>query len=532
MYIIIAVLAIISWLFYRICVKPLSHWSNLNIPSHKGWPIVGSLKILITRKQHFLDLLEDMYNEFPNNRYSGMFMMMVPSLIIRDIDLIKKITVKDFDHFTDHRSLETNNNDLLMSKNLITLKGEEWREMRSTLSPSFTSSKMKAMFALMSNCAKNLTSYFKELHKDTLEYEMKDIFGRYANDVIATCAFGIDVDSMRNEKNEFFVMGRDVTNFGAFRTFKMFFYTIVPTVAKTFNLSIFPRYISNFFLDIVRTSISEREAHNIHRPDLIHLLMEARKGRLQLDETKKSENKQDGAGFATVEEVSTVQKTFINKEITDSDIAAQALLFFFAGFETASTMMCFMSHELATNPDIQERLQKEIEEALAESNGEVTYEMIAKMQYLDMVVCETLRKWPISPSLDRLCSKDYLIEPELPNEKPFLVPKGTSLTIPVYGIQRDPKYYPNPSKFDPERFNEENKQQLHNVYMPFGVGPRNCIGSRFALLEIKVLFIHLLSQFNFVVIKDTLVPLVLDKRQMKLTPKNGFWLGLQHRKNK
>lgn len=107
---------------------------------------------------------------------------------------------------------------------------------------------------------------------------------------------------------------------------------------------------------------------------------------------------------------------------------------------------------------------------------------------------------------------------------------GDAVWIPIYGIHSDPKYYPNPEKFDPERFSNENKHKINSsTYMPFGVGPRNCIGSRFALMECKAVLFYLLSAFTFEVSEKTQIPLRLAKEQFRIVAEKGFWIHLKPR---
>lgn len=153
----------------------------------------------------------------------------MPTLLLRDSDLIKQLTVKDFDNFMDHRSIIPEEVDPLLGKNLFSLKGQKWRDMRATLSPSFTSSKMKAMFTLISDCARDFVEHFKQNQKDIITIEMKDTFTRFTNDVIATTAFGIKVDSLKNRNNQFYVMGKEMTNFSSFwKNMKFFGYFACP----------------------------------------------------------------------------------------------------------------------------------------------------------------------------------------------------------------------------------------------------------------------------------------------------------------
>ena len=141
--------------------------------------------------------------------------------------------------------------------------------------------------------------------------------------------------------------------------------------------------MSDFFKSLVQDTIKIREEQGIVRPDIIHLLLEARKGKKRVEE----EAPVFDVGFAVAKETkfSTDDTHQDNTQLTDIDIAAQALIFFFAGFDTVSTMMCCMGYELATDPHIQKRLQKEIDETMQECNGKLTYEALLKMKYMDMV---------------------------------------------------------------------------------------------------------------------------------------------------
>jgi cytochrome P450 family 6 len=127
-----------------------------------------------------------------------------------------------------------------------------------------------------------------------------------------------------------------------------------------------------------------------------------------------------------------------------------------------------MVYELALNQDIQERLRDEINEVLERHNGEVTYDAIMEMKYLDMVFNETLRKWPLVDSHFRMCTKDF----QIPDTE-LTIEKGTFILIPAIGLHHDERFWDEPEKFDPERFNEENvKKIIPYSYIPFSAGPR------------------------------------------------------------
>lgn len=215
----------------------------------------------------------------------------------------------------------------------------------------------------------------------------------------------------------------------------------------------------------------------------------------------------------------------------DDDLVAQCLGFFFGGFDTNSTLLCFMSHELACNPIIQERLYNEIMETESLLDGnQLNYEALHKMKYLDMAITESLRKWPPLATIDREVAKPY--EYTTPNEDKIKFQSGDFIIVPVYAIHMDPKYWPEPECFNPERFSDENKQNINiNAYLPFGSGQRNCIASRFAIMVAKTIFYYLLKDFRIEKCDKTPEPLTLRRQTLNMTSENGFWVKFKSRRN-
>ncbi|XP_029663901.1 cytochrome P450 9e2-like [Formica exsecta] len=481
------------------------YWRGKGVPylPDSLWSLIMGWKLLL-RRLSFVDHSLFLYNYIPDAKYLGMMEFGTPAVLLRDPELIKDVLVKDFEIFHDHRSFVDESLDPLFSKNIFSLRGDRWREMRNTLSPSFTASKMKIMFDLISKCSHEFVNYLVDHPELYNAIETKQIFRRYTTDVIATTAFGISVNSMKNQDNEFYMRGIETSKaFTGFLTmFKFMFMLAFPRFAKLFGMTGFSSTsTAEFFKRIVGETIKIRDEQGIVRPDMIHLLMQAR------DKNGPSVHK-----------------------MTLDDIVSQVFIFFLAGFETSSTLMCFVAHELAVNRNIQDRVREEVQQHLAENN-EVSYESLSKMTYMDMVINETLRKYPPSAVTDRLCTTNYELPPAQPGCKSVIVESGSVMVISIYGLHRDPKYFPNPDKFDPERFSEENKDNIvPYTYLPFGHGPRKCIGNRFALMETKILIAHLLQKFILKKTEKTVEPVVYDKRDFNLTPEGGFWIGLEKRK--
>ncbi|KAI4501279.1 hypothetical protein M0802_003652 [Mischocyttarus mexicanus] len=498
--IILALVIVILSIYYYI-FKDLNYFKKLNLPYLEPWPLVGNMGPTLLRQKTMFNLIVDAYNKYPKAKYIGFFDLGNPVFMIRDTELIKQIAVKSFDNFPDHRGFVDEVQDPLFGKNLFSLRGDRWKEARTMLTPAFTLSKLKSMFKLMSDCGADFTEYLAKMPKDKKTIEMKDVFTRYTNDVLATCAFGITINSMKDRNNDFYVLGRKATNFDGIRSLKFFLIRSFPTITRLFNVKLIPDSIADFFVKAVKDVIDTRDKYNIVRSDMIQLMIEAR--------NKKAE---------------------MGQELTLIEIVAQAFIFFFGGFDTVSTAMCFTCHEIGINMDMQKRLQKEIDNVIEKTNGNPTYDAINNMQYLDAVINESLRKYPIAIFLDRVCSEDYELSPSLPDSKPIILKKGTNIWVPVSALHYDEKYFDNPNKFDPERFIERTKEINNSgAYLPFGLGPRMCIGNRFALLEMKVLIFHLLARCNLKPNSKTLIPMRLSKRTINLTAETGFWMDLEER---
>jgi len=299
----------------------------------------------------------------------------------------------------------------------------------------------------------------------------------------------------------------------------------LPKVAALLDINFTDSKVMNFFRSMILGNMESREKQGVFRPDMINILMNVRRGK-SIESNLKDEKSADG--FATVEE-STIGSKVVKRVWTDDELVAQCFLFFLAGFDTSSTLLSFLSHELTANPDIQQKLYEEVFETHTSLNGQrLTYDGLQKMKYMDMVVSEALRHWPPAAMTDRFCVKDYDYDD---GQVKFKFEKGSYFFISIYGFHHDEKHWPNPNVFDPERFSDENKHNINAAtYMPFGVGPRNCIGSRFALMEAKAVIFYLLLNFSFERNDKTQIPLKLSKSAFSLTAENGVNVTLKLRK--
>uniref|UniRef100_A0A672ZJU1 unspecific monooxygenase n=1 Tax=Sphaeramia orbicularis TaxID=375764 RepID=A0A672ZJU1_9TELE len=207
--------------------------------------------------------------------------------------------------------------------------------------------------------------------------------------------------------------------------------------------------------------------------------------------------------------------------LSDHEILSQSTMFLFAGYETSATTLVFLAYNLARNPDIMKRLQQEIDTTFP-NKSPVHYEGLLQMEYLDSVISESLRLYPPAARLERVTKETIRINGTT-------IPKDMMIVVPVYALHRDPELWPEPEQFKPERFNNENKHSIRPyTYLPFGIGPRNCVGMRFALLMVKLGLVEVLQNYSFSVCEETEDPLTMDPKGL-LAPKRPIKLRLETR---
>lgn len=407
-----------------------------------------------------------------------MFDMRQPFFCVRDPDILKQLAVKDFDHFEDHRMLVHEKVDALFGNSLICLRGTKWRDMRATLSPAFTGSKMRQMFELVAECADDASSTIRKIILLTGGYvdcDMKDLFTKMTNDVISSTAFGHKINSFEDPTNDFYLAGKQFMKFSSpLAGVKFLVMLLLPKVATLLDINFSNTKVMNFFRSMVLRNMESRTKQRLFRPDMINILMNVRRGKI--DEAQTVEETNTGDYAATKE--STIGSKIVKRVWTDDELAAQCFLFFLAGFDTTSSLLSFLSHELTINPGIQQKLYDEVRQTFDKLNGQrLTYDMLQQMKYMDACICEGLRHWPPAATTDRMCVKDYDYDDGQVN---FKIKKGQYFVIPIYGIHHDDKYWTNPHIFDPERFSEANRHKINtNAYIPFGLGNRSCIGILF-----------------------------------------------------
>ena len=282
--------------------------------------------------------------------------------------------------------------------------------------------------------------------------KVKDKLSLFTTDVIASVAFGVNANALSNPKSEFGRISKILVEFTLYRGFEFTSAFLLPEITKFFNFKIFTEEGTEFMARTIAHVINEREKSRVKRNDLIDCLIEIKNSEIKNNE---------------------------EEPLTIEALVAQAAVFFTAGHETSSGTATFALYEIAKRQDIQDRMRAEIQESLMKNDGKLTYDLVMhETPYLHQVFLEVLRFYPVLPLLDRECTNPngYSLKPY----SDFVIPYKMPVFIPIYGIQRDEKYFEDPLKFDPERFSPENIHKVSTfTHLPFGTGNRSCIGGDF-----------------------------------------------------
>ena len=513
----------LALIFYLYITKNWNYWKRKNVLQMDPSFPFGSLPAFFTKSAAISDVLRDHAAKSRGLPFYGIYFLRQPFLVITDPDLIKQITIKDFDYFVDRMSGTLK--DLFFGGNTRTAKiwrqqltnaeGEEWKLIRSTFSPIFTSGKMKGMMTLLQEKCSKLIENMEGFAVQNTEFELRKLLGKYSMDTIASCAFGVNAQSFENADSPFATYAKNILTLDFKQMLKMVvaFFPMGNIFMNFLGISVFAEKETDFFYDIVMSTLKHRRQSGKRRNDMIDLMLDAVKGELK-SEPQESQNQ--------FEKDATLKTTSRNhKELDELVIVANAIVLMVAGYETTSNLLSYACFELARHPDLQAKLRREIEDVNLDQ--EFTYDQLQSMVYLDQVIHEILRLYPGSGFFERTATKNY----QIPGHD-LVIEKGTQIWVNKIAIHRNPKYFSSPNEFDPEHFSKEAKASRHPyAYAGFGHGPRGCIGMRFALLEAKLALASIIRKFTLIPSDKTGDPTIIDPMAFVAYPQNGLYIGLK-----
>ncbi|XP_046449629.1 cytochrome P450 3A14-like [Daphnia pulex] len=491
------------YLFYRYATSTHNYFSDQGIPGPKPIPFFGNMWGIWKNNIPELDVaLVKKYG-----KVFGYFDGLIPNLWITDADMIKAMYVKDFEHFVDRRSFEMKTK--VIRKWLTVMKGQEWKDIRSSVTPAFTTGKIKRMSVLIKDCVDKLCDRVTNFTENDGKIDAKITFSAFTMDVIARCAFGLNIETLGNKDDPFITNAQYVTNPPANKSpivFLPFAYPNFFTSLGSLAESIFVTKELKFFFKLLENILKERSQSKEKFHDFIEAADEA------ISEFTK--------------EVDGKPVPIWTREEIDEIVMGQSTLFMLAGFDTTAATLTNTCFQLARNPDIQEKLYESIMVKM-EDYDEVCHEMVQNVPYLEMVIQEVLRFYPPLIRVERQCTKDYSYD----NGR-IKIKKGQLVTVPAFALHHMEEYYPDPEKFDPERWSPENKANRNPyAFMAFGVGPRNCVGMRFALEEMKIAICCLVQKFRFFPVEETPEQLRFDDGLVQILQPIRAVVGIELRQS-
>ncbi|XP_064611451.1 cytochrome P450 3A9-like [Liolophura sinensis] len=434
-----------------------------------------------------------------------------PVINIADPDMVKQICVKEFKNFANRGVFLPLG---AVQKSMITnLEDNHWKFVRSVLTPAFSSGKMRRMNPLIHICLQRLMDNLSEICKSGKSFELKRVMGGLTMEVIGAVGFGIETDAQKDLNDRFITMAKKVfeDNIQArMPVLLTFLFPFMKPVFEALNFTSDPKDATDFFVTMLSETIEQRRKEPSPRKDLLQVILDS-----NVDDLKESLAEKDVDVDAL-----KMDRLNRNKKLTDTEVIAQCIVFLLAGYDATASALSYFAYNMAVHPECQEKLIREIDEDL--KGALPMYDNVMTLPYLDMCLSETQRLYPAVRGVGRKCQDDIDING-------LHIPAGATVLLMGYALQHDETYWPQPEKFDPDRWSPEQKASRHPyVYFPFGVGPRNCIGMRLALMEAKMAIVAILQKFRFIRAPETQVPLTLKKGAF-VQPEHGIWLRIESR---
>ncbi|XP_064612738.1 cytochrome P450 3A24-like [Liolophura sinensis] len=515
----VVVLLTVLFLFYWYATRNNGIFKKIHVDGPTPWPVIGNVHEVL--RKGFIEAYDEWFKKY--GRVFGHFEGSHPLLVIGDAEMLREITVKEFNTFTNRRSfgiLEVA--EPPVTDFLTVMENDDWRHNRNTLTPAFSGGKLKKMTDMIIDAGETFVNTLKKKADTGEPVDMKEHTGAYTMDVIAATAFGIKLDTQTTPNDPFVKHARKFFDFSIFSLslIILFFFPFLKPLIKVFKIQISPKDAINFFSNVVKQALAERRNNPGKYSDFLQLMINAEK-----EAQSASGNMTGSHSNGIVDESEGDDAYWKDKRkgqgLTDSEILAASILFFAAGYDTTASTLAHLFYHLAMNPDHMDKLITEIDEHYPDGKRP-DYESIGKLSYLDMVIQEGLRINPPAGRMDRVCSRDITV-------RGVHIPAGMGVALPIYMIHHDPGYWPDPEVFDPERFSPENKEKHHPLqWIPFGYGPRHCIGMRLALIEMKFIIVQLLQKYRFVPNSKT-KPLKFKDNPLLSSTKTGVWVTAVHR---
>ncbi|XP_067139857.1 cytochrome P450 3A14-like [Centruroides vittatus] len=459
--VITVIFLIFLWLRWR--TDKLNLLKKCGIPGPKPNFITGNFKEFQLERGKCIEKWFKKYGKM-----FGFYIGAKPYIMCSDIEFLKIMEIKEFKNFcirdASLRIFPDAGVSHELAKHAMALqKSIKWKILRSVLTNSFTSVKIKMMSRTIHGSIIELMEKIKKENSNPLD--IMQLYSGSMFNVMSKLILGVTF----NEESEEYSKVFNSLNYA----FKKDIFSLSNKLSIYFpEIEPLPTYF-RLFMDIARYILkfnSTRYLFNTSKKIIT--------SRKQL-----MDNQQDI--------LQTFLKANRNKKLARASILVNILMLLSAGVENMSFSLGWCSYFLARNPKVQEKIRQEINKNI-EKDKDIQYEDLVKLQYLDQAISETLRLSPVSLFVvSRACEQDFIY-------KGLTIPKHVGIFVPTIILHRDPNYWQEPNKFDPDRFSPENRININPMtYQPFGAGPRNCVAYRMARTVMKLVMANLIRSFIF-----------------------------------
>ena len=441
-----------------------------------------------------------------SSRYGSTFVYylgIMPIVVVTDPEIIKTIMVKNFDSFINRPKMP-----LLMKEEdeineLPFLRDDRWRRVRRILVRMFTSKRLKMMVPLIEERCRKLQQRMAAVSDDINDsVDVWEWIGPHTLGVILATGFGRDISTAGDDNA---LTKAAVSMFAQMSSMEGFSFKWLQTM-----LSHFP-WSEHFIKFFVRRSVMAKSFDCMEQ-----VALKLIKERRHLNLTAGNHVTQDLLQLM-IEAHDESEKTKSEGYLSNGEIVGSMIEIILASYDTIRGTLSYTAYQLALNPSIQDHLVREIREYYDANPDASLYDVAENIDYVAMVLYESLRIFTFTPDTDRECNKTCVIADGL------VIPEGIAISFPFACLHLNPEYWPNPSIFDPERFREQNYPKF--AYLPFGEGPRHCIGKRLALLVARMSLVAMLKDYKFMRTTKTEVPLELTT-DIFSAPKHGVYLSI------
>ena len=427
-----------------------------------------------------------------------------PVVATQDAGVIKSIMATNFEKFVNRAFTIPLSQEGQARAAITQLRDDTWRRIRHTMTPGFSSKKLKMMVPLIQKSCERLRDELAAVSDTDVSVDVCTFFAAFTVEVTLATLFNRDISSEGGTNNP---INKAIAS--VFEVLSSSFDNQVAKEQLTMVMSHFPwsvpilRFLARKtkvgknwdYLEETALRLIEDHRNNTTNgrgKDFLQMLLELH-----------NDNVSQTSGYVNTDELIGIIVTIV-----------------LGAYETTNGTLGYTIYLLALNPSIQDRLIKEIKDYYDANPDSSLCDAAENIEYVTMVLSESLRMFPPVAMPTRECTQTCAVTDDI------IIEKGTDVVFPIFTLHRDPTYWPDPDKFDPERFNPNNEQSYPTfAYIPFGEGPRACIGKRMVLLEVKIVLITIFRKLRFIRTADTEVPLDLCYG-ISMTPKNGIMVAI------